>query len=117
TPQPATPTGSAVPAGAAGDADPEAAHRPSEVIAGVGVGFPRSEAGAVGAAVSYATAPQSWLYLSDEDVTAGVESIAAPEAQAELAGQAVQDVRLLRTELERSTGTVWYVVSPLATRV
>jgi hypothetical protein len=116
TPPPATPTASAVPA-ASDDADPPAGHGPSEVNAGVGVGFPRDEAGAVGAAVSYSMAPQSWLYLSDEDVRAGVDAIVVPEARDELAGDVVQEVRLLRAELERASGTVWFVVSPLATQV
>lgn len=57
---------------AADGAVPPAGHGPSEVIAGVGVGFTQDEAGAVAAAVSYSTAPQSWLYLSDEDVAAGL---------------------------------------------
>lgn len=99
------------------DVDPSAGHDPSGVTAGVSVGFTHDEAGAVAAAVSYATAPQSWLYLSDEDVTAGVAEISVPEARAELAGALGQEVRLLRTELEKASGTVWFVVSPLATRV
>lgn len=99
------------------DADPSAGHGPSGITAGIGVGFTHDEAGAVAAAVSYATAPQSWLYLSDEDVTAGVAGIVVPEASDDLAGNLVQEVRLLRTELEKASGTVWFVVSPLATRV
>jgi hypothetical protein len=90
---------------------------PSNTAFGVGVGFERSEAGAVAAAVSYTAAPQSWLYLSDEDVAAGVEAVVVPEIRGDLAGEVVQEVRLLRTELEDATGTVWFVVSPLATRV
>jgi hypothetical protein len=116
TPPPATSTPSAVQA-AVDDDEPPAGQGPSDLIAGVGVGFPRDEAGAVAAAVSYARAPQSWLYLSDDDVTAGVAGIVVPEARDELAGDVVQEVRLLRTELEQASGTVWFVVSPLATRV
>src|SRR5262245_11783597 len=52
--------------GAAGD-DTTAAG-PRDRVEGVGVGFARSEAGAVAAAVSYATAGQNWLYLSDDQV-------------------------------------------------
>lgn len=102
---------------AADGAVPPAGHGPSEVIAGVGVGFTQDEAGAVAAAVSYSTAPQSWLYLSDEDVAAGLAGITVPEARDELVSDLVQEVRLLRTELEKASGTVWFVVSPLATRV
>jgi hypothetical protein len=115
-PPAATQTASGVPA-AADEAKPQVGHGPSDVTAGVGVGFTHDEAGAVAAAVSYASAPQSWLYLSDEDVTAGVAGIVVPEARDEFAGDVVQEVRLLRTELEKASGTVWFVVSPLATRV
>jgi hypothetical protein len=104
-------------AATAEDADPPVGHGPSEVTGGVGVGVTRDEAGAVAAAVSYATAPQSWLYLADEDVQAGVEEIVVPEARDELTGEIVQEVGLLRTELAKASGTVWFVVSPLATRV
>jgi hypothetical protein len=55
--------------------------------------------------------------LSDEDVMAGVAGIVVPEARDDLAGDVVQEVRLLRTELENASGTVWFVVSPLGTRV
>lgn len=116
TPPPSTRAAPGVPA-IADDAVPPVGHGPSDVVAGVGVGFTRDEAGAVAAAVSYATAPQSWLYLSDADVAAGVAAITVPEARDELAGDLVQEVRLLRTELEKASGTVWFVVSPLATRV
>ena len=116
TPPAAAPTAAWVPAAVYED-DPLAGHGPSGVTAGVGVGFSRDEAGAVAAAVSYATAPQSWLYLSDEDVRARVEGIVVPEARDGLAGEVVQEVRLLRTELEQASGTVWFLVSPLATRV
>jgi hypothetical protein len=116
TPPPATPIASGAP-GAVHDDDQPAGHGPSDMTAGVVVGFSRDEAGAVAAAVSYTTAPQSWLYLSDQDVRAGVEGIVVPEARDELAGDVVQEVRLLRTELEKASGTVWFVVSPLATRL
>jgi hypothetical protein len=101
---------------AAGDDEP-AGDAPAGEAAGVDVGFARDEAGAVAAAVSYATAPQSWLYLSDEYVTARVADISVPEARDDLAGDVVQEVRLLRTELEQASGTVWFIVAPLATRV
>ncbi len=91
---------------------------PAEVAAGVGVGFGHDEAGAVAAAMSYVAAPQAWLYLSDEDVAASVASVTTPEAREELVDDLVGEARLLRDELARASGTtVWFVVSPLATRV
>jgi hypothetical protein len=90
---------------------------PRSSVNGVGMGFERSEAGAVAATVSYAGAAQSWLYLSDEDVAASAEAVIAPHARDRLVGQLVDDVRLLREEIRDASGTVWYVVSPLATKV
>ena len=69
------------------------------------------------AAVSYATAPQTWLYLSDEQVTASARAVTVPEARDELVPRLVEEVRLLRDELRKASGTVWFVVAPLATRV
>jgi hypothetical protein len=97
--------------------EPPAGPGPAEVSAGVGVGFSEDEAGAVAAAVSYAIAPQAWLYLSDEDAAASAEAIVLPDAREEIVGDVVQEVGLLRDELASSSGTVWFVVSPLATRV
>lgn len=90
---------------------------PRSAVAGVGVGFDRSEPGAVAAATSYATASQSWTYLADEDVVEAVEAVVVPAARGELVTQVVDDVRLLRDELQEASGTVWFVVAPLATRL
>lgn len=90
---------------------------PTSSVAGVGVGFDQSETGAVAAAMSYSTASQSWLYLDDEELTDAVNSVVAPDAQEEVVPQVVEDLRLLRDELGSATGTVWYVVSPLATHL
>jgi hypothetical protein len=111
------PAATAQDAPAATGGDEAAGHAPAGEAAGVDIGFSRDEAGAAAAAVSYATAPQSWLYLSDDDVTAGVADIAVPEARDDLAGDVVQEVRLLRSELEQASGTVWFIVAPLATRI
>jgi hypothetical protein len=67
--------------------------------------------------VSYATAAQSWLYLSDEDVAAAAEVVVAPEARERLTARMVEDLRVLRGQLRDASGTVWYVVTPLATRL
>lgn len=108
----------AVPIGSASEGSPEGPG-PRETVDGVGVGagFARSEAGAVAAAVSYAAAPQSWLYLSDEQVTASAQAVTLPSARDELVPRLVEDARLLRDELRKASGTVWFVVAPLATRV
>jgi hypothetical protein len=98
-------------------APPSTGPGPFEVSGGVGVGFRHDEAGAVAAALSYATAPQSWLYLSDEAVADSVAAIVAPDAREEIVGDVVEEVGLLRDGLAGSSGTVWYVVSPLASRV
>jgi hypothetical protein len=122
TPRPAATPQAAEPAPAEGpgaerEAVPSSGLGPAEVSGGVGVGFRHDEAGAVAAALSYATAPQSWLYLSDEAVADSVAAIVAPDAREEIVGDVVEEVGLLRDGLAGSSGTVWYVVSPLASRV
>ena len=84
---------------------------------GVGMGFARDQAGAVAAAVSYATAAQNWLYLSDEQVADSARAVTVPEVRDLLVGELVDQVRLLRDELVEASGTVWFVMAPLATRV
>jgi hypothetical protein len=84
---------------------------------GAGVGFARDEAGAVAAAVSYATAAQNWLYLSDEQVAESAGAVTVPEARDRLVGELVDQVGLLRDQLVEASGTVWFVMAPLATRV
>lgn len=90
---------------------------PRSSIGGVGVGFERSESGAASAAISYATAAQSWLYLGDDQLGPAAEAVIATADRERLVEQLVEDVRLLRDQLDSSTGVVWYVVSPLATKV
>jgi hypothetical protein len=84
---------------------------------GAGVGFARDEAGAVAAAVSYATAAQNWLYLSNEQVAESAGAVTVPEVRDRLVGELVDQVGLLRDELVEASGTVWFVMAPLATRV
>lgn len=88
---------------------------PTASAGGVGVGYEHSEQGAVAAAMSYATAAQSWLYLSEEDVTAAAESVVVPRERDRLVESLVDDIRMLQDELTSTSGTVWYVMSPLAT--
>jgi hypothetical protein len=84
---------------------------------GLDVGFARDEPGAVVAAVAYATAAQDWLYLSDEQVAENAGAVTVPEARDRLVGELVDQVGLLRDELVEASGTVWFVMAPLATRV
>ena len=80
--------------------------------------FSRDEAGAVAAALEYASAPQAWLYLPDTQLRAVLAEVVAPGTAGEaLSDEVVYDVGLLRDELEAATGTVWFVVAPLATKV
>lgn len=97
------------------DEEANAGLGPSASAGGVGVGFEHSEQGAVAAAMSYATAGQAWLHLSEEDVTAAAESVVAPRERDRLVVPLVDDIRMLQDELGGSDGTVWYVMSPLAT--
>ena len=90
---------------------------PRSSIGGVGVGFEHSERGAIAAGMSFATAAQSWLYLGDEQLIPAAEAVIAPDALGRLVEPLVDDVRLLRDELQETTGVAWYVVSPLATRL
>jgi len=90
---------------------------PSELVDGVGVGFSHNEAGAVAAAMSYAQAPQAWLYLSDADVERGAAMVTLPSARDGLVERMVDEAGRLREELRKASGTVWFVVAPLATKV
>lgn len=74
----------------------------------------RDGSGAVAAAVTYATAPQDWLYLGDNELTAAVGDLATEAATPRLASDAVGDVRSARAALGASPGRVWWLVRPLA---
>lgn len=80
----------------------------------MGVGFARDEAGAVAAAITFATASQRWLYFTDEEVEAAVRAIADPSAADELAATVVDEVSSAREQLGESPGRVWWLVRPLA---
>lgn len=84
---------------------------------GIDVGFSKDEAGAIAAAVSYATASQRWLYFSDEEIRAAVVEIATPIAAPRMADQIVLDVSTAREQLSGSLGRIWWLVRPLAWRV
>ena len=73
--------------------------------------------GAVAAALDLAAVAQDWLYLSDEDLETAVRAVAAPTSADRLVEQTIAEVGLARDALARSPGRVWWVVSPLASRV
>lgn len=107
--------------------DPADAEQPSpaspEVASPVGegsavpVGHSQDEHGAASAAVAYATAPQRWLYFTDDEITAAISQIATPVAAPRLTDEVVADVRMARDQLGTSPGRVWWLVRPLAWRV
>jgi hypothetical protein len=90
---------------------------PRERVDGVGTGFSHDEAGAVAAAVAYASAPQAWLYLADAEVERGAAAVTVPTARDAVVDRLVEEAGLLREELRKASGTVWFVVAPLATKV
>jgi hypothetical protein len=90
---------------------------PHRFADGVGVGFARDEPGAVAAAISYATAPQAWLYQADDQVTSGANAIVVPAARDEIVPDIVEEARVLRDQVTKAPGVVWFVVAPLATKV
>lgn len=100
--------GVSVPAGEAG---------PTAEEAGMVVGYSRDEAGATAAAVSFATAPQRWLYFTNADIDLAVARIATATARPRLTDDVVADVAEARERLGESPGRVWWLVRPLATDV
>lgn len=75
------------------------------------------ERSAAAAGVEYATGPQQWLYLTDEEVEAAVRALAAPDRADDLADAVVEDIRDAREGLSGSSGPVWWIVRPLAVHV
>lgn len=115
-----SPTGSPAPeAEAAAPTRPVASGTPVAAgeAAGMAVGFAPGEHGAVVAAVAYATAPQRWLYFTDDEIHAAIDQIATPAAAPRLADDVVADVSIARKQLGASSGRVWWLVRPLAWEV
>jgi hypothetical protein len=84
---------------------------------GLPAGFTQDQAGAVAAAVAYATAPQRWLYFSDDQLVAAIHAIATPQADGPLADETLAEVRAARSQLGASPGRVWWLVRPMAWRL
>ena len=103
------------PGGAGGPAPPAQPAGPGAgPTAGAGA---RSQAGAVAAALAVATASQDWLYLADPAMADAVAAVSTAGAGPALAAQTVDGLGRSRDALAASTGPVWWVVRPLATRV
>lgn len=96
---------------------PPAAEAAAERPPGPPVASQRSEEGARAAAVTYATASQDWLYLSDEEIDRAVRAVATPAAATALSRETVVELRAARDALRQSPGRVWWLVRPLASRV
>ena len=80
-------------------------------------GQERSEPGARATAIAFATASQDWLYLDDEQIDRAVRTIATASAGPSLSAETVAELRTARDGLAKSTGRVWWLVRPLASRV
>lgn len=96
---------------------PVGATGPAGEVAGVPVGFAADEAGAVAAAVAYATASQRWLYFTDAEIEAAIAEVATPVVAPRLAKDVVADVSMARDQLAQAQGRTWWLVRPLAWRV
>lgn len=90
---------------------------PVAVEAGVPVGFAPTEEGAVAAALVYASASQRWLYFDDVEIAAAVAVLATPAAVEALTAEVVAEITMARDQLAASSGRVWWLVRPMATRV
>ena len=80
-------------------------------------GQERTESGARATAIAFATASQDWLYLDDEQIDRAVRAIATASAGPSLSAETVAELRTARDGLAKSTGRVWWLVRPLASRV
>ncbi len=80
-------------------------------------GGEHSEEGALVTAMTVATAAQEWLYLDDVALRAAVTAISTEEAGERLADAVVDEVSVARDALATAAGPVWFIASPLATRV
>ncbi len=76
-----------------------------------------TEASAVDAAMELAATPQTWLYLSDEELELAIRRVAVPSSADALVDDITAEVALARDALARSPGRIWWVVRPLAWRL
>jgi hypothetical protein len=81
-------------------------------------GFPATEAGARAAGVAYASeVEQKMLYLDDVAIDRAERQITADVRADQLLAQRHQAVDTWRASLETGQGQLWWVVSPLASKV
>ncbi|MGH9244000.1 MAG: hypothetical protein ACRD29_06730 [Acidimicrobiales bacterium] len=88
-----------------------------EPLAGIPMGWARSEAGARGAGLAVAATFQSWLYLTDVALAESISTVATADAAPRLIDELTGQVGLVRDALASTTGQVWWVVRPLAARM
>jgi hypothetical protein len=95
------PTDAATPGTAAAPTEAAATSRvgPRKIEHGVGVGYARSQEGAVAAAANYTSALSSDLILDTDQRQAAVDTLAAPEARASMQKSMDQAVAWLRKGL------------------
>lgn len=74
-------------------------------------------AGALDTALDLASAPQTWLYLDDEELERQVRDVAAVASADALVEEVLGEVGAVRDALLSSPGRVWWIVRPLAWRV
>ena len=69
------------------------------------------------AAITYASASQDWLYLTDEQIERAIRAATVPERADQLVRETVSELGVAREGLQYSAGRIWWFVRPLATKV
>lgn len=69
------------------------------------------------AAITYASASQDWLYLTDEQIEDAIRAVTVPERADQLVRETVSELGVARDGLQYSAGRIWWFVRPLATKV
>lgn len=100
-----------------GDVDTDPGADDAASTAGTPAAARPDEASAVTAAIACATAPQEWLYLTDDQLEVEVRAATTAAAADRLPGEVIAEVTLARDRLAGSSGRVWWLVRPLAWEV
>lgn len=69
------------------------------------------------AAITYASASQDWLYLTDDQIEEAIRAVTVPERADQLVRETVSELGVARDGLQYSAGRIWWFVRPLATKV
>lgn len=80
-----------------------------------GQGSPRDAAR--DAAITYASASQDWLYLTDQQIEDAIRAVTVPERADQLVRETVSELSVARDGLQHSAGRIWWFVRPLATKI